>query len=401
MRLRIAKGTYPVSVMRKALPLLFLSFSLFNLNGQPATDIVIGRAYSIDSEVLGETRQYMVSLPASYQGDDFYIDKSYPVMIVLDGERLLQLTASMVQTMSSGGTEQIPEMIVIGIPNTDRSRDMLPNYANEAVASGAVEFRRFIEEELLPAADIAYRTTNCRILVGHSYSGLFAVDTFLENDSFKGFVAIDPSLWWDDQVLIKRAKELLAKKETFTSSIYFGQANNPFNEGIEAGRLGRAVQAFTRTLDTLHVAGLRYQTHFYENEDHYSIPLITLYDGLQYLFEGYKFPLNQIKHSTAESIRQHYNALSERMGGQLPPPGKLLNQVGLYLLEDEERIADAIKILELSAESYPNSHIPYLSLAEGYRQAGDTEKAITQYKRALELSPANEEIKSRLAELKN
>jgi uncharacterized protein len=394
-----------MSMMRKALTLLFFSFSLFHLNGQPATDIVIGRAYSIDSKVLGETRQYMVSLPTSYQGDDFYIDKSYPVMIVLDGERLFQLSASMVQTMSSGGIEQIPEMIVVGITNTDRSRDMLPNYSEEVPlgteVSGAVEFRRFIEEELLPAVDITYRTTNCRILVGHSYSGLFAVDTFLESDSFKGFVAIDPSLWWDVQVLIKRAKELLSKQESFTSSIYFGQANNPFNEGIEAGRLGRAVQAFARTLDTLHVAGLRYQTHFYENEDHYSIPLITLYDGLQFVFEGYKYPLNQIKGSTGESIRQHYYSLSGRMGGQLSPPGKLLNQVGMYLLEDEERIADAIKILELSTESYPNSYIPYLSLAEGYRHAGETEKAITQYKRVLELSPSNEEVKLRLAELKN
>jgi uncharacterized protein len=154
-------------------------------------------------------------------------------------------------------------------------------------------------------------------------------------------------------------------------------------------------------LDDLKVNELRYRAHFYKNEDHYSIPLITLFEGLQYVFDGYKYPLNQVKASTGEAIKQHYQALSARWGGQLPPPGKLLNQVGLYLLEDEGRMADAIKILELSAENYPNSHIPYLSLAEGYRQAGETEKAITQYKRALELSPSNEEVKSRLAELKN
>jgi len=371
---------------------------------QAVSDFTLGKVFAIESTVLNEQREYMVSLPASYQGDDFYIEKSYPVLVVLDGERLFELAAGMVHAMSSGGTEQIPEMIVVGVPNTDRSRDMLPNYdieaGQEANASGAVSFRRFLEEELVPAVQENYRTTNCRILVGHSYSGLFAADSFLESTEFNGYVAIDPSLWWDDRVLVKRANQLLAAKEKFTSSIYFGQANNPFNEGMEAGRLGRALQAFTRTLDTLKVDGLRYQTRFYPDEDHYSIPLITLYHGFQFVFEGYKYPLNQVKGTSGELIRQHYLSLSERMGGQLLPPGKLLNQVGLYLLEEEGYGSDAIKILEFNKESYPGSHIPWFSLAEAYRLSGNYELAIGHYSECIRLDPSNDEARARIAELK-
>jgi len=331
--------------------------------------VIIGQSFGIESKILGEQRTYLVSLPASYEGDDFYINKRYPVMIVLDGERLFEMASAVVRSMSSGDTEQIPEMIVVGVANTDRNRDMLPNHT-DASASGANKFRAFIETELLPLLDQQYRTSNCRVLVGHSYAGLFTVDTFLKSETFRGFVAIDPSLYWEDQVLVKSGPGLLSARPSFTASIYFGQANNPFNEGIEAGRLGRAVQAFTRMLDSLKADNIRYHTDFHENQDHFSIPLICLYNGLQFVFEGYKYPLNQIKSTDAEAIRNHYLDLSARWGGQLPPPGKLLNQVGLYLLEDEERIADAIKILEFSAESYPNSETPYLSLARGYQRAG-------------------------------
>lgn len=54
-----------------------------------------------------------------------------------------------------------------------------------------------------PATTTAIRTRPYRILVGHSRGGLFAVDTFVEQpELFNAYVAISPSLWWENMALI-------------------------------------------------------------------------------------------------------------------------------------------------------------------------------------------------------
>lgn len=377
--------------------------SVLSLKAQETFNI--GSQYSLESDILGEQRTYWISLPASYEGDDFYIDKKYPILILLDGERLFHLVSGMVHTMASGGVEQIPEMIVVGVNNTNRSRDMFPIHAENASTKPGREetnrFRRFLTEELIPRIEEAYRTNSCKILVGHSLGGLFALDSFLEESEFNGYLAIDPSLWWENQRLNQRAKAILQEKNDFNVSVYISQANNPFNEGLTAGRMGQAIQAFKAVMEAKEIKDLRYSVDFFEKEDHFSVPLTSIYDGLQFLFEGYKYPLNQIRGKKGSDIDEHYKDLSNRLGGELIPPGKLLNQVGLFLLRSEGQIKEALEILEINKQYYPNSFIPYSSLGEGYSLEGNTSKALENFQKSLALNPANEEIQTRIAELKN
>ncbi len=66
-----------------------------------------------------------------------------------------------------------------------------------------------------------------------------------------------------------------------------------------------------------------------------------------------------------------------------------LNNLGYQLLNDN-RIADAIKILELLADEFPNSFNPYDSLGEAYLLQENSKLAIENYKKSLELNPKNE-----------
>lgn len=56
-------------------------------------------------------------------------------------------------------------------------------------------------------------------IVGESLAGLFVVETFLqEPDLFDSYIAIDPSLWWDDGRLVRTAgAELRSRPESATT----------------------------------------------------------------------------------------------------------------------------------------------------------------------------------------
>ena len=69
-----------------------------------------------------------------------------------------------------------------------------------AASGGAERFTQFLADELIPTIERTYPTSGHRTLIGHSYAGLFTIHTLIHHpDLFRNYVAIDPSLDWDDQ----------------------------------------------------------------------------------------------------------------------------------------------------------------------------------------------------------
>jgi enterochelin esterase-like enzyme len=157
---------------------------------------------TLRSEVLGEERTILVRLPEGYEKTT----RKYPVS----------------ELGYDKGQHPIPELIVIGVVNVDRDRDYTPTHAPEQsngrlsfpTSGGAEAFREFLEREVFPLVESRYRTHPDRTLSGWSNGGLFTVHTFLENPSlFSRYLAISPSLWWDESVLVKDTRERLSRSE--------------------------------------------------------------------------------------------------------------------------------------------------------------------------------------------
>ena len=176
--------------------------------GQETNDaIIIGNKFQIESAVLDETREIWISTPQSYQ----ISEESYPILILLDGDAHFHHTTGTVNFLAAN--DRIPEMIVVAIPNTDRTRDLTPasrnsdDIENNPTQGGADNFLRFIGEELMPYIDENYRTRPYRVLIGHSYGGLFAIHTLISQpEYFDAYIAISPSLQWSDQDLVAQAE---------------------------------------------------------------------------------------------------------------------------------------------------------------------------------------------------
>jgi tetratricopeptide (TPR) repeat protein len=73
-----------------------------------------------------------------------------------------------------------------------------------------------------------------------------------------------------------------------------------------------------------------------------------------------------------------------------------LNTLGYQLLRDGKK-REAIEIFKLNVEAFPKGWNTYDSLGEAYMVNGDKENAIANYKKSLELNPANDSAKRGLA----
>ncbi|MEM6345672.1 MAG: alpha/beta hydrolase-fold protein [Bacteroidota bacterium] len=355
---------------------------------------VIGTEHQIHSEILHEERSYIVQLPASYENDDFYLEKRYPVAILLDGGRLFHLSSGVISSLGAGGIEEIPEMILVAVRNTNRNRDFLPTESmlsssgerldQLAESGGAAAFHSFLSEELLPHIDSIYRTEPFRLLIGHSFAGLFAAYSMLEHETFDAFLAIDPSLWWDDAWIVKRLEQ--NPPDRF-ARFYIAQASNPFNPGPDVSQSGRAIQAFEALM--MQNRSLNFGYKYFPDEDHFSVPLPALPNGLKMLFSDYRMPLASLAEQDSSAIKQYYQRLSQNMGYEVLPPGRLFNQIGMFLLSDSSRQEQALMLLRINQRHYPESYLPWQSLGMAYERLRRRPEAIECYRQVLRLQPDN------------
>jgi predicted alpha/beta superfamily hydrolase len=73
----------------------------------------------------------------------------------------------------------------------------------------------------MPEVKARYRTTDESAVVGESLAGLWVTETFLlAPDLFDTYIAFDPSLWWNNQHLVKVAGETLPKHGKLDKKLY-------------------------------------------------------------------------------------------------------------------------------------------------------------------------------------
>lgn len=168
-------------------------------------DIVIGRYVKIHSHIFDEDRTVSVHLPGNYASSD----NKYPVVYMLDGESATSLShcGSMLNLL--GGYHSLcPEMILVGIHNVDRARDMTPIKVSWYKDSGkADKFLQFITDELMPYMNKNYRTAPYNILFGVSAGGNFAIYALLENpNSFNAYIAASPFFGESHEYMVNKLK---------------------------------------------------------------------------------------------------------------------------------------------------------------------------------------------------
>jgi predicted alpha/beta superfamily hydrolase len=344
----------------------------------------------------------LIYTPASAKGSN--VKSRYPVMYVLDGPSFFEAYTAMVRYLSDCG--KIPQMIVVGIANTDRVRDYTPTHAIHwsdgekdekalKTSGGGETFTTFLEKELIPHIDSLYPTAPYRVVVGHSLGGLLVLNTLIHRPYlFNAYVTIDPSLWWDQRALLKKASTVLAQTDYAGKKIFFASANTLAN-GMDTLRIEQdTAKSSVHVRDNLlfrQILQKNKTNHlvsfwkYYPDDNHASVPFIAGYDAMRAVFKGYELPKELNDPSiNAEFIGQHYHTVSDMLGYAVLPPESMVNILGYESLSSK-RYDQAYHFFTLNVANYPQSFNVYDSLGDYYLEVGDNKQAASAFRKALRL----------------
>lgn len=376
--------------------------------------IVMGKADSLYSTILQENRNIWVYHP-NEEGNEKYEKQIYPVVYLLDGEvENFNAVVTMIQQLSFvNGNTVCPEMIVVGIRNTDRLRDLTPTHMNaQPPSGGGTKFMSFIEKELMPYINSTYQTAPYKIFIGHSIGGLTVINTLVHNKSlFNAYIAIDPAMWWDDQKVLKQAEKALKATLYSSTTLYLGVANtmdikmdtSKVKHDTDFSTLHiRSNLKLASFLDSNKQNKLKGRWKYYNEDDHSSVPLITEYDGLRFVFNDYDVKILD-KYLSDSSIKLDsvlsgkYSKASEVMGYTVKPPGNTVDGLATYMTSLQQ-FHKAKALFEMNKRNYPDNYKVYKAAGDFYYVRGDNANAISNYKKVLTLKK-DTEIKKKLETL--
>ena len=377
---------------------------------------------TVYSELLKEYREFWVKLPENYNPNS---NVKYPVVYLLDG---FSLKENLEAVYDNYWGHYLPHMILIGISNkTNRIRDLTTSQikmrrgqAMDKDTGGAENFTKFIDKELIPYIDKKYPTTPYRTLIGHSYAGLFTINMLVNHKYlFQNYIAIDPSLDWDDQKLFKEAKEKLSTESYEGKSLFVSLAaeqlhmwdeeitmENIMDDPSEFTLFARSIIDFSTFATSQKQSGLNFSWKVYNEDLHGTVPLPTMRDGLIFLFKWYQFkspqkynnPETKVEDLAAQLEKQE-EIYSTHFGYPFPPMIEEMFSGYGYMNLEMGQPEKAKMYFELATEYYPESANVYSSMADYYEAQGDFANAIKQVTKAFELS-GNDLYKKRIEELK-
>lgn len=377
----------------KRLIFLLTLLPLYSL-AQFAKPVPVENGVRIDfqSQIFGEKRTIWVRVPASYHDEG--VNQSYPVMYVLDGKSAFFPVTGVVSFMSEKEhvNYQIPEMIVVGVDTEKRFRDLTPNHSTKQPngeeaqtpeqklmmeeSGGGEKFLKFMQEEVFAYVERNYRTLPYRLYVGHSLGGLTVSHTFLNHPGlFNAVMAIDPSLWWDGARYVKEAPEQLQKMNADQMKKYYVSV---IDSGAQAGPMRfhyNAIVDLGESMQRFASKKLKSKVDEIPNTNHSSIPMLSWYNGLLFVFEGYhKYHYDFLK--DPDQIETHFKGLESTIGLKMNPPKDVL-EILVHYLTSPNRYPDPVKarkVLDMAMKYYPN--VTYFQ--QKFRELDTTQTPVTK-----------------------
>lgn len=352
----------------------------------PDPPIALGVEKTLDSDRLGHVRRVFVSLPSDYAKGE----ERYPVLYLLDGDRLFESTAAAARFLASAGA--IPPLIVVGVANdVDRGYYLTPPFDRWLSRSGgADEFLGFLETELIPWVDSEYRTAPHRTLAGSSFGGIFVLHAlYSKPDLFHAYLAASPSLHMGEGSLVDAAASRLDRGLPSSRFLFLSLADER-NELVWGQEMRTHFDRLVELLNYRHrSAGLRFEARQYPDETHSTVKLRAFSDGLRSLF--WQWPIPEFRSRRGLSgLEEHFRELSKELGFELGIPVVAFVDLGSRAL-DRDEADQAVELFRLATERFAESPILWHGLAESLEKVGEGDSALEAMARAVDTAQRSDD----------
>jgi predicted alpha/beta superfamily hydrolase len=361
---------------------MFINIILINLCSisDVSAGIRLPTTKTIHSKVLGEEREFSIQLPIKY---DINTEQNYQVLYLLDGPSQLSHTSGMLDFLVGYG--QAPQLIIVAITHKQRNLDLTPTHDSdkEFPNGGGEKFLDFIEQELMPHINKTYRTEPFNLIAGHSLGGLLVMHSLATRPHlFQAHFAYSPSLYWDNNVVLKQAEKFLKETKSFKNYLYINMGNEGLERGDDRGMAMRnGVLSLTALLNSEPPKDFLFRADVFEQENHQTTPIIGQFHAYRSLYPNWALPWNSSGNELAD-IKQHYDGLTKRYGYLIKPLKYEINDAGYVQLTEKDNVEEAIKLFEFNVKRFPECGNCYDSLADGYEQQGKLDEALSLLNKA-------------------
>ena len=326
-----------------------------------------------------------IGLPESYARSDTI---RYPVIYLTDADLVFGIATDMADLLRIG--HFMPKVIIVGIAygaklgqkGNMRDRDFSP-FPDENGIIGASRFLKFITDELFPFIEKEYKVDKTdKTLYGVSSGGWFALYVlFSSPELFQRYIIASPDLASKNKWAFRHEEEFYNKRQDLPVQVYMSTG--------EIEWLYPLFPEFIEIVEERNYEGFRFKWEILKNGRHFSVIAEAISRGLKYIYNGESISalmLNYIKEKDVKFAIDQYHQIKQKSSNEYNFSERELNLLG-YLLLGMNRADDAVEILKLNVESYPNSANTYDRLGNGYLANDEREKAIMSYRQALKIDP--------------
>ena len=233
--------------------------------------------FALQSGANGASYTIKVGLPANYNRSE-----KYATIYLLDGKEIFDFVANKCKEISDNYAVKNVLVVSIGY-GKDRSIDYTPTKVSE-VTGGAPQFLNFIETQLVPKIEQDYSADTARasrIILGHSYGGLFGGYAFsVNNKVFGNYILLSPSFWFDNLVTLQMEKDNRPVNKNKKQLVFMG-----IGEGENAGRMQAPFESFYQTLRG-NYSDIKLSKNVEKNLDHLGSRNPNIVKGLNYYFQN-------------------------------------------------------------------------------------------------------------------
>ncbi|AEE52057.1 esterase [Haliscomenobacter hydrossis DSM 1100] len=245
---------------------------------EPIDPVLTQQEFTIRSTINGANYKIKVGLPVDYDA----ATKRHATVYVLDGENDFGFVANRCKEIASSlGTSNV---VVISIGyGRNRSIDYTPTKMS-SVTGGGPEFLKFIENQLIPKVEATYHvdtTRSSRVIIGHSYGGLFGTYAFCTNNQvFGNYILLSPSLWFDNMVSTQFEKANRDKIKNQDQLVFMG-----IGGAEEVDRMLTPFEEFYQTLQDNYTY-TKLAKNIEQKESHMGSKNPNIVKGLTYYFQN-------------------------------------------------------------------------------------------------------------------
>jgi len=336
---------------------------------------------SIDSEALGTSRELKIQLPRNYEDNP---EKSYPLIVVFDGDYLFEVVAGNVDYYSYW--DDMLEAIVVGINQNDlRIEDCSISMEDYLPSETGARFYDFIENELINYMIENYRSLDFRVAIGHGETANF-MNYFMFNSRpiFNAYVALSPSLSYKMDENLTRRLSLESNDKTF---YYLSTGTRDIKQNK------KEAIALNTTISTFENTNLLYTFDNFEDATHYTLVAHSIPKALQRIFfvfqpiskSEYNDYILPLETSPVSYLNEKYDMIKTLFG--------IEKQI---LVNDFRAIAAAIErtkqyeyfqdLAKIASKHHPDTIMASFYLARYYEEIGKLKKAMNVYRSAYMLN---------------